>query len=73
MRKANETKQQLDSCHSSGLIVTVERNAYIDSTSERNSTNKKLRKANIKLEKGRNNWRLVSITMIVLTTISTIF
>ncbi len=72
MRKANETKLQLDSCKAFGLIVTNDRNAYLDSTRQRNASMKKLIKTNARIEKGRNNWRLVSTILIIFTTISTV-
>jgi hypothetical protein len=70
IRKANETKQQLDSCQSFGLIVTQQRNAYIDSTSERNTSIKQLTKDNKRLTKRRNFWRKATGISVIITIIT---
>lgn len=70
VRKANESKQRLDSCKADGLIVTVQRNAYMDSTSDRNGTIKKLKKANKRLQNRGDNWQKATGVTLLITILS---
>ena len=67
IRKANATKQKLDSCHASGVIVAEERNKWIDSTSIERDKNKVLVKKNKSIAQKRDNWRIAGLVALAIS------
>jgi hypothetical protein len=61
IRKANETKQRLDSCAATGQIILEEKNQILDSISVERAKNKVLLKKNTSITKKRNRWRIIGI------------
>ncbi len=61
IRKANETKQKLDSCAATGQLILAEKNQILDSISVERDRNKVLLRKNTSITKKRNRWRILGI------------
>lgn len=72
IRKANQTKQRLDSCQASGNILAEDRNKWIDSTFIERKKNQKLLSQNDKITRKRDNWRIVSGVLLIVSTVELI-